>query len=377
MEQAHGSAMSGPEHAVRAVEAIPVRLPLKKPIQWAAGILHSIDNVIVRVTLNSGVQGIADAPPRPSIYGETQASILTIVRDHLAPLVVGTNAFDTASLWQKLRTVAWNPCAKAALDMALHDAQGKSLGVPCANLLGGIPRPLAVNWRLALGSVEVMLADADEKMQAHGFRAFKVKCGLDARKDIAMLSALRKHVGPEVELTVDMNQGYDVQTLIETGPALAELGVALIEEPIHARNGVGKLMAAQRLTLPLSGDDSCFTLDDVRDQMTLGAIRAVVIKCARSGYSEARDILGLARAFHGPVHVGTQADMQIGCAAGGHFACSFEAAHAHEISTFLDGSDHVVDKPLKITDGKLILPDGPGIGMSLDADKLKHYRIDA
>jgi hypothetical protein len=204
------------DHVIRTIEAIPIRLPLTRPIKWAAGELHSIDNVIVIVTLANGVQGIADAPPRPSIYGETQASILAVVRDHLAPMLTGANAFDSWRLWNRMRSVAWNPCAKAALDMALHDAQAKSLGISCAELMGGTVRPLQVNWRLALGSVEVMLADADEKMQAHGFRAFKVKCGIDASKDIAMLTALRRHVGPEVELTVDMNQGYDLQTLSQS-----------------------------------------------------------------------------------------------------------------------------------------------------------------
>jgi L-alanine-DL-glutamate epimerase-like enolase superfamily enzyme len=364
------------DHVIRTIEAIPIRLPLTRPIKWAAGELQSIDNVIVIVTLANGVQGIADAPPRPSIYGETQASILAVVRDHLAPMLTGANAFDSWRLWNRMRSVAWNPCAKAALDMALHDAQAKSLGISCAELMGGTVRPLQVNWRLALGSVEVMLADADEKMQAHGFSAFKVKCGIDARKDIAMLTALRRHVGPEVELTVDMNQGYDLQTLIDTGPALAELGVALIEEPINARNDAGKKLAADRLRLPLSGDDSCVTLDDVRDQLTLGAIRAVVIKCARSGYTESRDILGLTRAFHVPTHIGTQADMQIGCAAGGHFACTFDSHHAHEISTYLDAADQVVTGALEIRDGKLILPPGPGIGFELDAGKLKSFRID-
>jgi L-Ala-D/L-Glu epimerase len=364
------------DHRIERIEAIPVAVPLKHPIKWATGEIKVIDNVIVVVTLANGVQGIADAPPRPNIYGETQASIVAVLRDHLVPMLIGENAFDTRRLWNKCRSIVWNPCAKAALDMALHDAQGKSVGLPCAQLLGGMLRPVKVNWRLALGSVEVMLADADQKTQDHGFRAFKVKCGIDAAKDVRMLTALRRHVGPEVEITVDMNQGYDVETLLATAPAMAELGIVLIEEPIDAHDDRGKQLAAQRITVPLSGDDSCVTLDDVRRQLELCAIRSVVIKCARTGYSASRDILGLTRAFHCPAHLGTQADMHIGCAAGAHFASSFEASHAHEISTFLDAADHLVNAELVIRDGHLIVPPGPGIGLELDSQKLAAFRLD-
>ncbi len=370
------SVESAPDLAVRRIEAIPVAIPLKQPIKWARGQIDRVDNVVVIVTLTNGVQGIADAPPRPTIYGETQQSLHAIITDHLAPALAGVGAFDIGRVWSIFDTVAWNPTAKAALDMALYDAQAKSMGVSCAQLLGGTLKALAVNWRLRLGSIKETLDEAALMTERHGFRAFKVKCGVDTARDIELLRALRKQVGDEVEITVDMNQGYSVQQMLETAPALADLDIALIEEPVSARDNRGKLFAAQRMRVPISGDDSCFSLDDVRDQLELGAIRALVIKCARTGYTMSRDILGLARAFHCPTHNGTQADMQIGSAASAHFACSYEAVHAHEFSTFLDAADHVAEQELEIRDGKLELPSGPGIGLTLDAEKLRRYRID-
>lgn len=361
---------------IRKIEAIPVAIPMVRPIKWARGEISTIDNVIVVVTLSDSTQGIADAPPRPTIYGETQRSLVAIIRDHLAPGLVGVNAFDVMRVWSVFDAIAWNPAAKAAIDMALYDAQAKALGISCAQFLGGTVRPLAVNWRLRLGSEKEMLAEAEEMMSQYGFRALKVKCGLDRVKDIAILTALRKQVGPKVEIAIDCNQGYSAQDLLEAAPHFEELDIALIEEPIPARDSAGKRWAAEHMRVPISGDDSCMTPDDVLDQLKLGAIRSVVIKCARTGYTQSRQILALARSYYTPVHNGTQADMQIGCVAAAHFACSYKAIHAHEFSSFLDARDHVADRDLLIKNGELILPEGPGIGLTLDQEKLKRYRAD-
>lgn len=363
--------------AIRSIEAIPVAIPLLRPIKWARGEIRTIDNVVVVVTLTDGTQGIADAPPRPTIYGETQQSLVAVIRDHFAPRLAGINAFDLARVWSALDALAWNPTAKAAIDMALYDAQAKRLGISCAQLLGGTVKPLAVNWRLSMASAPDMVREAERMMAQYGFRAFKVKCGVDRAVDRDVLTALRKLTGPDVEIAIDCNQGYSAQDLLEMTPFFEEVGIALIEEPIPARDGRGKLTCAQRSRIPISGDDSCMTPDDVRDQLALGAIRSVVIKCARTGYTQSRQILALARSHYTPVHNGTQADMHIGTASAAHFACTYTAVHAHEISSFLDAAAHVAREELRIEGGRLILPDGPGIGLTLDPEKLKRYRIDA
>ena len=362
--------------AIRQIEAIPVAIPMLRPIKWARGEISTIDNVIVVVTLSEGTQGIADAPPRPTIYGETQKSLVTIITDHFGKALAGINAFDLGSVWSAFDAIAWNPTAKAALDMALYDAQAKALGVSCAQLLGGAVKPLPVNWRLRLGTIEEMLAEAEQMMRRHGFRALKVKCGVDRKKDIEVLRALRKLVGDDAEIAIDCNQGYSAQGLLEAAPDFEELNIALIEEPIPARDGAGKRFAAERMRVPISGDDSCMTPDDVLHELKLGGIRSVVIKCARTGYTQSRQILALAKAYYTPVHNGTQADMQIGSAAAAHFACTYQTPHAHEFSSFLDAKDHVADRDLVIKDGMLIVPEGPGIGLDLDPEKLAKYRLD-
>ena len=364
------------ELRVRQIEAIPVVVPLLHPIKWARGEIKNIDNVIVVVTLSDGTQGIADAPPRPTIYGETQQSITTIIQDHFAPKLKGVDAFDVAGVWAVFDQYAGNPAAKSAIDMAVFDAQAKHLGIRCAELLGGTPKALPVNRRLMLGSNKDMLAEAERMIRQYGFKAWKVKCGIDKKRDIALLRALRKLVGDDHEITIDCNQGYSSQDLLETAPYFEEVNVALIEEPIPARDGAGKRFCAERTRVPISGDDSCMTPDDVLHELKLGGIRALVIKCARTGYTQSRQILALAKSFYTPAHNGTQADMQIGCVAAAHFASTYATPHAHEFSSFIDAKDHVVNEDPVIKNGLLLLPPGPGIGLTLDPRKMKNYRID-
>lgn len=368
---------AGPEHLViRRVEAIPYVIPLARPIAWARGMMTDVDNVLVRVTLSDGTQGIADAPSRPTILGDTQKSIVAIIDDHFTPRLIGIDAFDLEAIWNILGSFGGNQVAKAAIDMAVHDAQAKSLGISCVRLLGAIPRPLPVSWRLRMAPETDMLRDADEMMGKYGFRALKVKGSHEYLNDIAFLRKLRRLCGDTVSISIDFNQSLTAHMLLQALPALEEVDIALIEEPLSARDAAGKSLCAGRTSIPISGDDSCFSPDDVLHELKLGAIRAVVLKVARNGYRQARDIVALCRGFHLPLHSGSQGDMHITACAAAQFACSYPSEHEHEFSTFLDACDHICDRDLVIREGCLTLPDGPGIGLSVDEAKLAIYRVD-
>jgi L-alanine-DL-glutamate epimerase-like enolase superfamily enzyme len=360
---------------IRCIEVVPISIPLTRPVKWARGFIDRIEHVIVSVTLSNGVEGIADAAPRPTVYGETPESIVTLVEKHLAPLLAGLDAFDVQRASALMSSLIGNPAAKAAVDLALNDALAKTLGISCAQLLGGSPKPVPLNWRIRAATKDEALAEAEQMIGKYGFRALKVKCGMDVDADLDVLRALRRHVGDHVEIAVDMNQAYSAAQLLAAARALEEVGVALIEEPLAARDGKGKLIAARGTHIPFTGDDSCVLLDDVRAELELGAIRSVVIKCVRTGYTISRDVLALCRAFHIPAHNGSNADMRITSAASGHFACTYETPHAHEMSYFLDAADTVADQPLEVKDGCLVLPDRPGIGLGLDRNKLQRYRV--
>lgn len=122
---------------IARIEAIPFAVPYRKPLRFASGEVHTADHVLVRVHTDDGIVGVAEAPPRPYTYGETQASIVAVIDTVFAPEIVGLSLLDRETIRARLdRTVA-NPAAKSALDMAVWDALGRTLDLPVTQLLGG------------------------------------------------------------------------------------------------------------------------------------------------------------------------------------------------------------------------------------------------
>src|SRR5512139_3929633 len=126
----------GHEMKISTVEAIPFRIPFRKVTKWATGSQDAAEHILVRITTDEGMTGIAEAPPRPTIYGESLQSIKSAIDGWFGPMIRGMNPFEIERVWDKLNTIIWNPTAKAAIDMALYDIMGKALGVPCYQMFG-------------------------------------------------------------------------------------------------------------------------------------------------------------------------------------------------------------------------------------------------
>ena len=118
-----------------AVEAIPFAIPYRKPLRFASGEVHVADHVLVRVHTDDGVVGLAEAPPRPYTYGETQESIVAVVEKLFAPALVGLTLLERETARARVERTVGNPAAKAAVDMAVWDALGRTLDLPVTQLL--------------------------------------------------------------------------------------------------------------------------------------------------------------------------------------------------------------------------------------------------
>ncbi len=133
---------------ITQVEAIPFAIPYSKPLRFASGEVHTAEHVLVRVHTDDGVVGVAEAPPRPFTYGETQASIVAVIEQIFAPQIVGLHAAGTRGHRTRLGRTVGNPTAKAAVDMAVWDALGRTLGLPVSALLGGYTDRMRVRHML-------------------------------------------------------------------------------------------------------------------------------------------------------------------------------------------------------------------------------------
>ncbi|MGL4650317.1 MAG: enolase, partial [Caldilineaceae bacterium] len=187
---------------VAAVTATVFRLAMEGTLRWGkSSTMDVVRHVLVEVTLSDGSSGVAEAPPRPTIYGETPASIVGILRDELAPRLIGAAVRDSGA---RLAEVRNNPTARAAVDMAMHNAAAQHRGLSPGEWLGSRRERLPVSYILGIGSDDEVLAEA-ERIVAQGVRVLKVKVGRDWASDLRRIVALQALFGTAVALYADAN----------------------------------------------------------------------------------------------------------------------------------------------------------------------------
>lgn len=361
---------------VTVVEAIPFRIPLTEKRVWARGAMDAAEHVLVRIRTDEGLTGIAEAPPRPTIYGESLRSIIAAVEDWFGPAVVGLDPYETEKVLERFERWVGNPTARAAIDMALTDIKAQAAGVPVYKLLGGWTNQVPVCVRVPTGNADAVVRSCSSFRDKYGMTAFKIKVGMKPGEDVATLRAIRETLGPSVKLCPDANQGYDPQTAIRVLKAIEDLDITLFEEPCRIDNDRGRRQVACSTTIPLMGDESCTNLAEVRRQLSMGVVSVISIKVPRTGFAISQRIAHLCEAESVVNLCGTQGDSSIGVTCGAHFAASCRnVALASELAAFLDMVDDLVTETPKIENGMIKLSDRPGLGIQIDEAKLKRYRI--
>jgi L-alanine-DL-glutamate epimerase-like enolase superfamily enzyme len=222
-----------------------------------------------------------------------------------------------------------------------------------------------------------MAAEAREMHDRHGVNSFKVKVGRSPDLDVAATRAIRDEL-PGAELYVDANRGWTYDQAVQAADGLLELGVLSIEEPLSLDDGDGRHRLAERWPVPLVGDESCISLANVRRALDDGAVGAVSVKTARTGYTESRRIIELCAERSTPVLVGSQYEGAIGALATVGFAAAFAAtaSRAAEFTNFLDLEDDLLAGPLDVRDGRVAVRTEPGLGVEVDEQRLEHFRTD-
>jgi L-Ala-D/L-Glu epimerase len=360
---------------VVAVEAIPLALPLRRPVAFASGTIETAHNVLVRIHSDAGVTGCAEAQPRPYTYGETQETILEAVRGWFAPRLEGADPLAAERARMLCAGLEGNHCARGAVEVALADLAGQLLGLPCATLLGGAAGSVPVASMLSFGEPDEMADEATRLHERYGIAAFKAKVGREVRLDIDSITAVRAAV-PDAVLYVDANRGWTLEQARAAAPALIELGVSAIEEPLDLGDETGRRRLAAEWSVPLAGDESCRSLAEVARELT-GAVTQVSIKVARTAFSESRDILAHCRAARAEAVVGSQYEGALGAWASIAFAAGSAelCGQPAEVGNFLDLAGDLVEPP-EIADGRVVVRPEPGLGVAIDPDALAHYRLD-
>lgn len=364
---------------ITRVEAIPFAIPYTHPLRFASGEQRVAEHVLVRVHGEDGVVGTAEAPPRPYTYGETQDSIIAVVQKVFAPLVVGLNVLDREQVHARLGRTVGNPCAKAAVDMALWDVAGQLLGQPVTRLLGGYTDRMRVSHMVGFDEPAQTVDVVAQLRERYGITTFKVKVGRRPyTRDVAVVRALRERFGDSLELYVDGNRGWTASESARALREMADLDLTLAEELNPADDVLGRRWLVERTPMPFVADESVPTPAAVVRELLGGAATAISIKTARTGFTASQRVHFLCESLGVENVIGNQIDGQVGTLCAVVFGSAYRGTSARpgELSNFLDMADDLLAEPLQIRDGALHVRDVPGTGVRIDEAKLAAYRTD-
>ena len=364
---------------IRRVDAIPVTLPLKKPILMGGGQrFDRAQTLVVRIEAANGLAGWGEASAAPTMTGDLLPGMAAAVREHLGPLLTGRNALDRARLGRELgHALIGNTGAKAACDLALLDLAGRYLGVSAVELLGGPVRDAVLTMCL-LGNPDVAqdIADA-RKYRAQGYNCFKLKVGVKrVEEEIEAAAAVRAAIGPEPVLCADANMGLTFADARRYVTRAADAGLAFLEQPFRDNDLKTTLALARISPVPLCADESAHSLESILEWQRAGAIGGVNLKTIKLGGTAATlraaivcDTLGLAIDLASKI-----AESSIATAGLIHLGYCIPNLDwgINPTSHYL--TDDLVRAPLQPAEGSSARPAGPGLGVDVDEQAVERYR---
>ena len=365
-----------PPLIVRRIDAIPVALPLKAPMKMAGITITKAENLIVRVELKSGEVGWGEAPSAPTMTGDTPGSLVAAVRDHLAPLLIGKGAnVDHRPMLR--RSLLGNTGAHSAAEMALLDAACRVTKSRLIDVVLARPprRQVAPMWLLGNATVDEDIAEAKAK-QAAGINFFKLKIGVKPLRDeIATAHAIRDAL-PDATLCADANCGLTLAAAKRYANGTREAKLAFIEQPLPPDDLAGLRILARATKTPIGMDESIHSLADIEAVKRAGA-KGLSLKLIKlGGFREAFAAGKLCRKLGLKINVAAKiAESSIGTAAAVHLACAVPNVHWGVSLTNMYLAEDIVRRPIAIADGKVSLPDGPGLGVEVDEAAVARFRV--
>jgi L-alanine-DL-glutamate epimerase-like enolase superfamily enzyme len=332
------------------VEARIVRLELAETFVIARDATDFADVVHVSIS-HDGETGHGEAAPADR-YDESPGSAKRFVEQHVA--LLGDDPFALEDIGERLDAVPGEQAAKAAVDAALHDLQGKLLGIPVARLLG-LPRAgPPTSWTVWLGDPDDMARRAEAA--GSSYRRLKLKLGGGDGNDVDRVRAVRAVT--DLPLMVDVNEAWTLEQALVALPQLAELGVEYCEQPLPAGDGRGRELR-ERSPIPIYVDEDCHTLSDVARCAEIA--HGINIKLAKSGgIREAIRMVSAARALRLGVMLGCMLESGLGIAAG----CCVAPLCDH---VDLDGNLLLREDPwpgVELVNGVQVPSTAPGLGVA-------------
>ncbi len=316
---------------ITSIETKKINLALKGQLSWGrTSNMDRLEHVLIKLS-TPHQHAITEAPARPSIYGETPQSIKAIIKNHLAPKLIGLNVNDDKKIQAVFDSIANNHAAKAAIDIAIHIVRAKEQKQSLLEYMNAKQSHIRVSYILGINEPNIMIEEA-LKIYEQGVSVFKIKIGRDLKKDKTIIENLKYAFDNDVILYADANQMLKPKTAAKTLEQLAKLGISYIEEPLEVEKIKQRAKLKAEQILPIIADDSCFRLKDLERELDFDSFDILNIKPARNGYSDSKLMIKLAHKAGKGIMIGSQASTSLGTYHSAILAADSRVSHPSELS---------------------------------------------
>lgn len=357
---------------ITSIHLYAIHLPLDQPFTVSYNTYHEMPSIIIKIETDQGISGFGEAVPDEFVTGETFESTYQLLKQTLAPIVMGQNPAAFEKIHDIMNhSVYGMPAAKAAIDIACFDATGKKLGQPVYQLIGGrFHDQFPITHVLSIAKSEQMAEEA-LSMIKEGYNSFKMKVGTEVDKDVERIKAVRNRVGPKVAIRVDVNQGWkNSATALTAIRHLKDLNIDWIEQPVIADDIDSMVEIKAKTDIPLMIDEGLKGSKEMREIIQKRAADKVNIKLMKcGGILPAIKLAHQAEMAGIECQVGSMVESSVGSAAGFHVAFSQKIITSVELTGPLKFSQDVGN--LKYDVPFIRLPEQPGLGVDIDEQTLQ------
>jgi len=366
---------------IERVDTLLVDLPTIRPHKLSVATMDGQTLMLVRVHCSDGTVGIGEGTTIGGLAygGESPESMKLAVDSYFAPMMLGQDATRVQSLMARIaRMIKENRFAKSAVETALLDAQGKRLGLPVSELLGGRRRDsLPVAWTLASGNTSKDIAEAEAMLALRRHNVFKLKIGArGVREDVAHVAAIKRALGDQAAVRVDVNMAWSETDAAFGMAALADAGCELVEQPVASAAALARLV--RRFPVALMADESLTGPESAFELARVQGADVFAVKIEQSGgLYNAQRVAAIADAAGIGLYGGTMLEGAVGTIASAQVFSTFANLQwGTELFGPLLITEEILATPLSYREFALDIPEGPGLGIALDEDRVAFFTRD-
>lgn len=354
---------------IRGITTRAVNVPLEFPVRTSVGVVATSPLVLIDLETDRGLTGRSYVFTYTPLALQATRTLIESIGQALIGQPVAPFDVDRwfSQRFRLLGRTGLTTMACAGLDMALWDALALHQGLPLAALLGGRPRPIDAYDSHSMDGIQTGTQRA-AKSVAQGHRAIKTKIGYPTLdEDLQTVRALRRTVGPEVQILVDYNQGLSVPEAMRRIAALADEGVAWVEEPTLQEDLAGHARIRSRSAVPLQMGENWCEPTDMQRALDAGACDLAMPDAMKiggvTGWMKAA-ALAQARGIPMSSHIFQEISV--------HLLAVTPTAHWLER---MDLAGPILATPLVFRDGQALCPEAPGVGLAWDEDAVRRFAV--